>query len=148
MRSLTLLLFFLSRSVFSTTIAPTECIKKENDAGDVMYVVMSRDLKLDDTVFDMKKTKAEIIAITPVNHPLALMYGEAQKQLGGVNSEDLTTAEEFAQGFMDNNAKNIIVKYTYEDKQGRRNIFLASTFVSDVDCIVRFNGYIIVQREF
>lgn len=109
---------------------------------------MTKDLKIDDSVFNIQKTKAEIISVVPVEYELALMYGEKEHRLDGPNSDIVTTADEYAQGFMENNAKNIIVKYTYEDKQGRQNVFLASTFVSDSECLVRFNGYIIVKREF
>ena len=148
MKRLIMLFLFFSYSAFSTGVDPNRCIKGDNEAITIMNVHLFEDLKVAHAAVDLKKTKAEIIAITPVNHPLALMYGEKEHQLDGPNSDLVTTPEEYAQGFMDNNAKNIIVKYTYEDKQGRQNIFLASTFVSDVDCIVRFNGYIIVQREF
>ena len=148
MKRLFALLLFLSYGAVSADIDPSRCIKNDNDAIAVMTVTMFEDLKLKHTAVDLQKTEAEIIAVVPVNHALALMYGEEEHQLDGPNSDIVTTAEEYAQGFMQDNTKNIIVKYTFRNKQGRQNIFLASTFVSDVSCVARFNGYIIVQREF
>jgi hypothetical protein len=142
-----LMLVFFSFHTFSA-VTPDECIKLNNGIGSAMYISMLDDLKLAPSSINKEKTKAKIVAITPVSHPLAIVYGKEEKRLSGEHSEDRTTAEEYAQGFMADHAKNIITEYTFENKEGEKNVFLASAFASDSDCSVRFNGYIIIKREF
>jgi len=145
-----LMLVFFSFSAFSafSAVTPDECIKINNGIGSAMYISMLDDLKLERASINKEKTKAKIVSITPVTYPLAIVYGKEEKRLSGEHSEDRTTAEEYAQGFMADHARNIIAEYTFENKEGKKNVFLASAFASDNDCSVRFNGYIIVKRDF
>lgn len=141
------LLYFVSVSVLAS-VSPEECVGVNNVVGMDMYISMVHDLKIDRSTTILSKTKAEIIALSSVNTMLANYYGEEERQRGGKNSDDRTTAKEYAEGFMADNTKNLIIRYTFENRSQKRNIFLASAFVSDTDCAVRFNGYIIVRREF
>ncbi len=67
---------------------------------------------------------------------------------GGEEGEDKTTVSEYARSFRENNAKNIIVKFIYEDVAHKHNVILGSALVSDDECSVRFNGYLLISREF
>ncbi|MDU6410653.1 MAG: hypothetical protein E6560_06745 [Yersiniaceae bacterium] len=147
MKRLIWMLIFFSFHTFSA-VTPSECVKLNNGIGSAMYISMLEDLKIARSNIIKEKTKATIVATSPVTHPLAMVYGEEEKRLSGEHSEDRTTAEEYAQGFMADNSKNIITEYTFENKEGKHNVFLASAFASESDCSVRFNGYIIVKREF
>ncbi|PLR36857.1 hypothetical protein CYR55_11720 [Chimaeribacter californicus] len=142
-----LMLVFFSFYAFSA-VTPDECIKLNNGIGSAMYISMLDDLKLARENINEGKTETKIVSITPVTYPLAIVYGKEEKRLSGEHSEDRTTAEEYAKGFMADHARNIIAEYTFENKEGKKNIFLASAFASDTDCSVRFNGYIIVKRDF
>lgn len=143
-----LLLSLVNCTVLATDEDLHQCFKGNDGAVRVMTTTMLEDFKLDRSVLAMEKTVANIITVMPIDNKLAMMYGEMEHQLDGLNSDMVTTAEAYAHGFMQDNAKNVIVKYTYEDHQGRQNILLTSSFVSNSDCRVRFNGYIVVQREF
>ena len=126
-----------------------ECIPVEEDVGIATLFTMVEDLDIPIAQVDRSKTKAEILYTEPVNHELALIYGKKERILsGGEMSDDKTTAEQYANGFMGNNAKNIIVKYNFYNHQGKENILIISAFVSDTDCAVRWNGYVVVKREF
>lgn len=46
------------------------------------------------------------------------------------------------------NPMNIIVRFDYVNKENKHNITLASLVVSEAECSISFNGYIIVKREF
>lgn len=143
---LTLLLFS-----FNTFLAvkPEECIPIKEDVGIATLFSMAEDFDIPIDQVDRSKTKTEILYTEPVNHELALIYGKKERILsGGEMSEDKTTAEQYAEGFMWNNAKNLIVKYNFYNHQGKENILIISAFVSDTDCAVRWNGYVVVKREF
>ncbi|RPE04471.1 hypothetical protein BBB56_01105 [Candidatus Pantoea deserta] len=132
-----------------TSVKPEECIPVEEDVGIATLFTMVEDFDIPIAQVDRSKTKARILYTEPVNHKLALIYGKKERILsGGEMSDDKTTAEQYAEGFMWNNAKNIIVKYNFYNYQGKENILIISAFVSDTDCAVRWNGYVVVKREF
>jgi len=143
-----LALLSISFNTFAS-VKPEECIPVEEDVGIATLFSMAEDFDFPSSQVDRSKTKAEILYTEPVNHELALFYGKKERILsGGEMSEDKTTAEQYAEGFMGNNAKNIIVKYNFYNHQGKENILIISAFVSDIDCAVRWNGYVVVKREF
>jgi len=44
--------------------------------------------------------------------------------------------------------KIIVAKYIYRNEKNQKNIFIASSLQNKYECSVRFNGYLIVKREF
>lgn len=44
--------------------------------------------------------------------------------------------------------KIVVAKYTYRNAENKKNIFIASSLQHKYECSVRFNGYLIVEREF
>lgn len=141
---------FISMISFNgiANVTVNDCIGIHGDVGIAMLLSMKEDFNLDNSAFIDVNTRIKIISEEPVTFALAKTYGLQEKNLSGENSEDSTTVDEYAMGFMTNNAKNVIAEYTFENKNKLQNISLTSAFVSDTDCIVRFNGYIIVKREF
>jgi len=132
-----------------SSVKPEHCIPVKNHVGIATLFTMVEDFDIPIAQIDPSKTKTEILYTEPVNHELALIYGKKERILsGGEMSDDKTTAEQYANGFMWNNAKNIIVKYNFYNHQGKENILIISAFVSDIDCAVRWNGYVVVKREF
>ena len=126
----------------------SECISLRGDVGKAMFFSMLDDLGIKETSVDKERTDVKIISESPVSFALAETYGVLEKKLSGENSEDKTTVDEYAYGFMKNHTKNMIIEYSFSNKKNMKNVFLASVFVSDTDCIVRFNNYIIVRRGF
>lgn len=144
------LIFVLSLSVFSANAKTNvnECISVKGDVGKAMLISMVEDFGIEKKSVIEEKTKVKIIREIPVSFKLAQTYGLKEKKLSGDNSDDSTTVNEYAHGFMHDNSKNNIIEYTFESNKNKKNIFLASAFISDTYCIVRFNGYILVKREF
>jgi len=139
---------FFSFNAFPS-VKPEQCIPVKNHVGKATLFTMAEEFDFPSSQVDRSKTKTEILYTEPVNHELALIYGKKERILsGGEMSDDKTTAEQYANGFMGNNAKNIIVKYNFYNHQGKENILIISAFISDIDCAVRWNGYVVVKREF
>ncbi len=147
MRYLLLLLSVFSVNSFAK-ISIAKCIGTEGDVGKTMLLTMKEDLNIDKSEIIISKTEAEIMSQSPVTLALAKTYGLQEKKLSGKGGDDPTTADEYAKAFMLDNAKNMIIRYTYESKNNMHNILLTSAFISDSECIVRFNGYLIIKREF
>jgi len=126
----------------------SECVSLHGDVGKVMFFSMLDDLGIKESSVDKERTEVKILSESPVAFALAKTYGVLEKKLSSENSEDKTTVGEYAHGFMKNNTKNVIIEYSFRNKKKMKNVFLASAFISDTDCIVRFNNYIIVQRGF
>lgn len=143
-----LTILFISFSALSS-VKPEQCIPVKNHVGIATLFTMVEDFDIPIAQVDRSKTITEILYTEPVNHELALIYGKKERILsGGEMSDDKTTTEQYAKGFMRNNAKNIIVRYNFYNHQGKENILIISAFVSDTDCAVRWNGYVVVKREF
>lgn len=140
-------ILLMSSPSFSA-VTPEQCISIEDDVGIASLFSMEEDLNIPPSQIDKGKTKTEILYIEPVTYELALFYGKKETTLSGTNSEDRTTAEQYAEGFMWNNSKNLIVKYNFYNHEGKENILIISAFISDIDCAVRFNGHVVVKREF
>lgn len=114
-----------------------------------MTNAMATDFKIKKESLLIDKTKMEVAYTTPVSEPLSMLFGEQEKAAsGGEKSEDKTTAKEYARSFRENHAKNIVVKFTYENVAHKHDVLLASALVNDDECSVRFNGYIVISREF
>jgi len=64
------------------------------------------------------------------------------------DTDNFVSLEEYREIYHEGNPRNLIVKVSYENKESKHNIFLASSIVNDDECSVRFNGYITVKREF
>lgn len=136
---------------FSTTanVNVNQCLGNKGDIGIAMRITMGDDLDVDKSSIVRENTSFKIIRNEPITHALAKTFGIKEWIMsGGDDSEDRTTPDGYAEGFMEDNARNFIVEYTFENREKKHNVFLASVFYSDVACIVRFNGYIIVKREF
>lgn len=141
-------MIFISFSALSS-VKSEQCISIKNHVGIATLFTMVEDFDIPISQVERSKTKTEILYTEPVTYELALIYGKKERVLsGGENSDDKTTAEQYAEGFMRNNSKNLIVKYDFYNHQGKENILITSAFVSDTDCAVRWNGYIVVKREF
>lgn len=55
---------------------------------------------------------------------------------------------DFFEGYYTNGAKSITARYTYTNDKGKKNVFIASSLLNNDECSVRFNGYLILSREF
>ncbi|WP_395489486.1 Shiga toxin A subunit [Cedecea davisae] len=121
------------------------CVVAQSAIGISMLDAMDKDMKIDIGTILHDKTKTELIVNEPVTYRLAEQFAVTDKQLA--NNKWLSL-KDYLDIFSENNARNLIIKFTFENKSSQHDIFLASALVNDNECSVRFNGYIIVKREF
>ena len=143
---ITLLILFCSNALAKVQL--DKCVGLSGDVGITVYNSILNDMGLEKSDIDKSKTSIKVVESYPVTHALSLMYGREEVKLSGVNSEDKTTAEEYAKGFMEDNSKNYIIRYNFKNKDNKQIIVLSSVFISDETCIVRYNGYISIDKQF
>lgn len=114
-----------------------------------LFNKLSEDLKIDTSTIDEIKAKVEVIDITPISK----MYAEKLARIDFDKDPDKDKTEDkykniYLSSYYDNEVKSITAKYTYTDRHGKKDIFIATSLMNKDECSVRFNGYITLSREF
>lgn len=89
------------------------------------------------------KIATEILSITPVSEVFARQMAKADSATGNSLSEN-----DYFQIYHSNHAMNLIVRYTYTNNDGKKDVFISSALMNDEECSVRYNGYMTISREF
>lgn len=56
--------------------------------------------------------------------------------------------DEITKTYTEHHVQNLMVEYIYTNPQGKKNVYLASSFINDNECSVEFQGYLIVEQNF
>ncbi|ECF5164924.1 Shiga toxin A subunit [Salmonella enterica] len=114
-----------------------------------LFDAIKNDLNIDVATIIKDKTKVEILDISPVSkvyaESLARMDYEKDK---AKNKVAILDKKSYFDSYYENQVKSIVEKYTYINKDKKKDIFIASSFMNADECSVRFNGYITLSREF
>lgn len=140
---LLLALISFPASLFATQSEP--CIRTGSSIDIDMIDAMEQNMKIDISTVIRKKTTTQLIEKVRVNDRLAELYAVNDQKK---SPERWLSVRDYKEIYFDDGAENLIVKLVYENNQGKHNIFYASAIVNDYECSIRFNGYIIAQREF
>ncbi|WP_445497231.1 hypothetical protein [Photorhabdus sp. SF281] len=110
---------------------------------------MINDLGIHSQNVDFKKTRIELLSDIEINKILASEFAkkEVKKDKSRDNSVRLRY-QDYYKNYTEYNPHNLIVKFTYFNKQGNENVFIASAIVNDIECSVSFSDYLTVIREF
>jgi len=144
MKLLTFPLLFFCVSSYATSVKDDNCKSPISGISSSLMNDMYNSMRIDTDSIDKKKTTTELIFNEPVDENLAHQYA-IQDYRASPNKG--TTAKDYFYIFFSYNPRNLIIKFTFF-KNGKRDIFLVSALVNDYECSVRYNGYIIVKREF
>ncbi len=123
----------------------TGCAKPGASMYNDLKTAIVRDLHIDAESLQEKHVLVEVLAITPVSEIFA-------EQLATTDSEKQTgiklKKEDFFESYYTNGAKSITAKYTFTNGKGKRDVFIASSLMNNDECSVRFNGYLVLSRNF
>ncbi|WP_130833879.1 hypothetical protein [[Erwinia] mediterraneensis] len=108
---------------------------------------LEQDSGFDEKNWDRAASRLELIE----NAPVSGLFAEQLAQ-----EDAASEPEESKQGlykgmltaYSSNNTRNLIVRYIYFNKQGKKNVYIGSALVDDYECSVNFKGYLTVSREF
>ncbi|WP_434524303.1 hypothetical protein [Photorhabdus asymbiotica] len=110
---------------------------------------MTNDLNMNSQDIDLKRTKIELLSDVEVNNIFASELARKEVEKDKLRDSPIRLRyEDYYENYTEYNPHNLIVKFTYFDKKGKVNVFIASTIVNDIECSVLFNGYLIANREF
>lgn len=134
-------------SLFSNakSIKSNPCIKPTASADTVMIDKMVSDMNIDFRSLNRSRTRSSLIDNSRVSSSLIQQFA---KETFSESTDKLVSLNELEEIFGSDNVRNLIIEFTYEDKTGKKNVFLVSQLVNDYECGVRFNGYLTVSREF
>lgn len=114
-----------------------------------MYIGLTdtivEDLNISRDHIIQKNFSVEVISVSPIKK----VYAEqlAKDDYKKLNTHILSINNHI-EGYSKDNTEVIIAKYTYRNATDKKNIFIASNLKNKYECSVRFNGYLIVEREF
>lgn len=95
------------------------------------------------------KTSFEVLNISPVSRIFAMQMAAVDHSADVERKDGLELSEsQYFSSYYDNAVKNVTAKYTYRNKEGRTDIFIASGLINADECSVRYNGHLTLSREF
>lgn len=117
--------------------------------GASMYIGLTdaivEDLNISRDQIIQKNVSVEVISVSPITKVYAEQLAkEDYKKL----DTHILSLDNYIEGYSTDNTEVIIAKYTYRNAKNKNNIFIASSLRNKYECSVRFNGYLIVEREF
>ncbi|NHB86497.1 hypothetical protein [Photorhabdus tasmaniensis] len=144
-----LLPYFLLLLPFNIYADSESCIQTGGYIEMNMRGKMINDLNIHSQDVDLKKTRIELLSDIEINKILAAEF--AKKAVEKDKSRDSSVRlryKDYYENYTEYNPHNLILKFTYFNKQDDRNIFIASAIVNDIECSVSFSDYLTVNREF
>ena len=117
--------------------------------GASMYIDLTsaiiEDLNLSSDQIIQKNVSVEVISLSPISKVYAEQLAEMEFKHQTTN---FLRKNDYARIFYEDDVKIIVAKYTYRNAKNQKNIFIASSLKNKYECSIRFNGYLIVKREF
>ena len=144
-----LLLVFIAVSQSVNADANTFCLRQDGAIQSQMRSVMINDLGVDAKSLDDKKTRLELLSESKVSRVLAEQFAKKDLDKDKAKSDIFNlTWNDYLTTYTDDNVINLIIKYTFENKIGKKNVFIGSAIINDNECTVNTEGYVTVSREF
>ena len=117
--------------------------------GASMYIGLTDaivdDLNISRDQIIQKNVSVEVISVSPITKVYAEQLArEDYKKL----DTHILSLDNYIDDYSTDNTEVIIAKYTYRNATNKKNIFIVSSLQNKYECSVRFNGYLIVSREF
>lgn len=127
----------------------SECAAPGHYVEGMLLTSIKNDLGIDLTSIQYSKTTVEVLGVLPVSDVFARKMAIADSQADLKKPADLRLSEsDYYSMYHDRHVLSVTAKYTFTDKNSKRNEFISSAFANEDECSVRYNGYITLSREF
>lgn len=114
-----------------------------------LFDAIKNDLNIELTTIIKDETKVEIMYSSPVSKIYAEYLARVDYERDKAkNKEVILDEKSYFDSYYEKQTKSIVAKYTYTNKNKEKDVFIASSLMNGDECSVRFNGYIILSREF
>ncbi|MEI2265914.1 hypothetical protein [Erwinia sp. CGal63] len=136
-------LIIASTSTFAAQVLDNNCKSPISGTAVVMMDEVREKMHIDIKSIPSEGVTTELLFNEPVSDVLSQYY--AEKSYEADNGLSISKYKEI---YSEDNPRNLIIKFTLKNKEGKEDIFLVSAIANDYECDINFNGYIIVKREF
>ena len=132
-----------SFSCSSFSVQKDSCVVIDSSVEIALRQALADDIGLDPDELDLKQSRLELLDNVLITDQLAKQYArEDVVEMKYIDYMDMYNV------YKSNHARNLIIKYTYFNKQGKKNVYIGSALVDDSECSLGFKGYLTVSREF
>lgn len=121
----------------------SECAAPGHYVEGMLLASIKNDLGIDLTTIQYNKTVVEIVSIKPVS----ALFAQKLAVTDSKKNPELTE-KDYYDIYRNGHVLTVTAKYTFTDRNNKRDEFISSAFVNDNECSVRYNGYITLSREF
>jgi hypothetical protein len=130
-------------------IPGSECAAPGHYVEGMLLASIKNDLGIDLTSIQYDKTTVEVLSVAPVSEVFArkLAIADSQADLKKLTDTKLSESD-YYDIYHDGHVLTVTAKYTFTDKNNKRDEFISSAFANDDECSVRYNGYLTLSREF
>ena len=128
--------------------ADTGCATVGASIESALFAIISKDLNIDTSTIQRDKTKVEIIDSAIVSKKYADSLAKVDRKDAVANQKVYVSEGEYFSSYYQNNARTLTAKYTYINREGKKDVFIASGLINKDECSIRFNGYLTLSREF
>ncbi|MEI2267222.1 hypothetical protein [Erwinia sp. CGal63] len=143
MKYLLMILLVFSSFSGAAQVIDNNCKSPLSSTGMEMIDQMRDAMHIDPKSIVEKETTTELLFNEPVTDILSTYYAKVS-----YDEDGSLPLNEYKEIYADDNPRNLIIKFTFKNKQEKENVFLVSAIASDYECNIRYNGYIIAKREF
>lgn len=113
-----------------------------------LFNSVAKELNIDTSTVQRNQTKVEIIDKSVVSERYAKSLATLDHADAIAKGKFTISEKDYFTSYYDNNTQSITAKYTYINKDEKKDVFIASSIISADECSIRFNGYITLSREF
>ncbi len=121
----------------------SECATPGHFVEGMLLASIKNDLGIDLTTIDYNKTTVEMLSIKPVSELFARKLAIADSKKNPELAE-----KDYYEIYRNGHVLTVTARYTFTDRENKRDEFISSAFVNDDECSVKYNGYITLSREF
>lgn len=143
MKNFSLALLIFCSCASAAQVTDNNCKSPVSGTATIMMDKMHEKMHIDTRKINVKETTTKLLFNEPVNDILSDYYTETSHE-----NEGLIEPAEYKEIYSEHNPRNLIIKFIFKNNEGKEDIFLVSTIANDYECNVKFNGYIIIKREF
>lgn len=147
MKKKVIIFVLLNLNAFSVNakLIADDCIDMYQGVGIRVTDSMIEDFGLRKSDIVLDKTKMTLLAQESVTEQMGLFFALQDKK-NPVYAP--LKPKQLLEIYTEDNAENLIIKFDYVNRAGKHNVLLSSHLISEKECTIRYNGYIIVKREF
>lgn len=114
-----------------------------------LFDAMKAELHINTSTIIKDKTRVEVLDVSPVSK----LYAESLAKIDyekdkARNIKAVLDEGSYFDSYYEHQVKSIVAKYTYVNNDEKKDVFIASSLMSNDECSIRFNGYVILSREF